>query len=126
MSCFHLPTLTHVRRLDPEIPTAFLHLGAEMDWDDFAGLVAGGGHVALHPWDWLVDEALVAAAQRAGLEVNVWTVDDPERMAALVAMGVHGLCQRTNPAPHRQVLGVAQGADQHRSPAVTAGDAAGR
>lgn len=92
VSCFHLPTLTHVRRLDPDIPTAFLHLGAEASWDDFAGLVAAGGHVALHPWDWLVDEALVAAAERAGLEVNVWTVDDPERMAALVAMGVHGLC----------------------------------
>ena len=92
VSCFHLPTLTHVRDLDPDIPTAFLHLGAEMDWDDFAGLVASGGHVALHPWDWLVDEGLIAAAGRAGLEVNVWTVDDPERMAALVAMGVHGLC----------------------------------
>jgi glycerophosphoryl diester phosphodiesterase len=92
VSCFHLPTLTHVRGLDPDIPTAFLHLGAEMDWDDFAALVAAGGHVALHPWDWLVDEGLIAAAGRAGLEVNVWTVDDPERMAALVAMGVHGLC----------------------------------
>ncbi|MBX3285037.1 MAG: glycerophosphodiester phosphodiesterase [Acidimicrobiales bacterium] len=105
VSCFHLPTLTHVRTLDPAIPTAFLHLGGESDWDGFAGLVAAGGHVALHPWDWLVDEALVGAAQRAGLEVNVWTVDDPERMAALIDLGVHGLCTNVPDVARRVVDG---------------------
>ncbi len=92
ISCFHYPTIQLVRELDPAIPTAFLHLLIDRDWDDLAADVASAGHVALHPWDYLVDDALVAAAKRHGLEVNVWTVDDPERMAQLVAMGVDGLC----------------------------------
>ncbi|MBO1900979.1 glycerophosphodiester phosphodiesterase [Leucobacter weissii] len=34
---------------------------------------------------------LVDAAHRAGVEVHVWTVNDPERMAELVGMGVDGI-----------------------------------
>jgi glycerophosphoryl diester phosphodiesterase len=69
--------------------------------------VAAAGHVALHPWDYLVDDALLEAAREQGLEVNVWTVDDPDRMAQLVAMGVHGLCTNV-PDVARQIV------DQHR------------
>ena len=92
VSCFHRPTLDRVRELDPELPTAFLHHVVDGSWDELAADVAAGGHRALHPWDGVVDEALVAAARAHGLEVNVWTVDDPDRMAQLIALGVHGLC----------------------------------
>jgi len=92
VSCFHYPTLAVVRELDPLLPTAFLHLLSDRGWEDLAAQVAADGHVALHPWDGLVDEALVVAASGAGLAVNVWTVDDPERMEQLVALGVSGLC----------------------------------
>jgi glycerophosphoryl diester phosphodiesterase len=34
---------------------------------------------------------LVEACRAAGLQVNVWTVDDPERMAELVALEVDGI-----------------------------------
>lgn len=34
---------------------------------------------------------LVSAAHRAGVEVHVWTVNDPARMRQLVAMGVDGI-----------------------------------
>ncbi len=34
---------------------------------------------------------LVAAAHRVGVEVHVWTVNDPARMRQLVAMGVDGI-----------------------------------
>ena len=37
------------------------------------------------------DEVLVEAAHRAGLAVHVWTVDDADEMARLVAMGVDGI-----------------------------------
>ena len=50
------------------------------------------GHRALHPYDPIVDAALVAACHAAGIEVNVWTVDDPARMVGLVALGVDGIC----------------------------------
>lgn len=34
---------------------------------------------------------LIDAAHRAGVEVHVWTVNDPERMRALVSLGVDGI-----------------------------------
>ncbi|MBX3312945.1 MAG: glycerophosphodiester phosphodiesterase [Actinobacteria bacterium] len=92
VSCFHLPTLDRVRSVDPSIPTAVLHGPVEGTWDGFADSMAAAGHRALHPWDLIVDEALVEAAHRHGLEVNVWTVNDPDRMRTLVDMGVDGLC----------------------------------
>ena len=95
VSCFHYPTIELVHQLDPTIPTAFLHLLIDRSWDDLAADVAAAGHTALHPWDGLVDESLMAAATAHGLEVNVWTVDDPDRMAQLIALGVHGLCTNT-------------------------------
>ena len=92
VSCFHYPTIQLVHQLDPSIPTAFLHIISDKPWGDLAAEVAAAGHTALHPWDGMVDEALVAAAKANGLEVNVWTVDDPDRMAQLIDLGVDGLC----------------------------------
>jgi glycerophosphoryl diester phosphodiesterase len=50
------------------------------------------GHVALHPHDAVVDATLVETCHAGGIEVNVWTVDDPERMRALADLGVDGIC----------------------------------
>ena len=52
---------------------------------------AAAGHVAVNPWDPFVDAAFVAAAHAAGLQVLPWTVDDPDRMRALVDLGVDGI-----------------------------------
>jgi glycerophosphoryl diester phosphodiesterase len=92
VSCFHQPTIDLVHALDPSIATAFLHHFDDRSWDDLAAAIAAAGHRALHPWDGVVDAELVAAAHRHGLEVNVWTVDDPKRMAELIDLGVEGLC----------------------------------
>lgn len=92
VSCFHLPTLDRVRALEPAIATAYLHGPVYRTWDDLAAEVAGHGHRTIHPWYWIVDRWYLAAARRHGLEVNTWTVDDPARMAALVDLGVDGLC----------------------------------
>ena len=40
----------------------------------------------------IVDAAMVRRAHDVGLAVNVWTVDDAQRMAALIEMGVDGIC----------------------------------
>ncbi len=47
--------------------------------------------MAIHPHDVLVDRSFVEQAHAAGLAVNVWTVDDPERIVALAEVGVDAI-----------------------------------
>lgn len=88
VSCFHFPTLETVHRLEPDLRTGYL-VGATV-MDDIA-LAAGQGHRAYHPWHGWLSPTWVDAAHEAGLAVYPWTVDDPERMAELVAYGVDGI-----------------------------------
>jgi glycerophosphoryl diester phosphodiesterase len=49
---------------------------------------AASGFRAVHPFVTLVTSELVAQAHAAGLAVNVWTVNAPDDLAAMVALGV--------------------------------------
>jgi len=87
VSGFHLGTVDRVRERLPAVATGWL-LGL---FDDPAPLIetaAAHGHAAVHPHHLLVDERLVALAHDAGLQVNTWTCDDPDRIRELAAMGV--------------------------------------
>lgn len=88
ISSFQAELVERSRLVAPELPTALLTLQ-----DPAAAIDAcvAAGHRAVHPWDPTVDAALVDAAHAAGLVVNVWTVDDPERMLGLATMGVDGI-----------------------------------
>ena len=90
VSSFDLAIIDRVRAIAPEIPTAYLVLGADEPIDAVAACVERG-HAALHPWDPMVDAALVARCHDAGVAVNVWTVDDPDRMRELASWGVDGI-----------------------------------
>lgn len=87
ISCFHLPTVDRVHQLAPGLATAWL-LGFVEDPGALIDKAAEGGHVAVHPHHLFVDGAFVARAHGAGLAVNVWTCDEPERIKVLADLGV--------------------------------------
>jgi glycerophosphoryl diester phosphodiesterase len=91
VSSFNIDVIDHVRALAPSLPTALLTFGLD-DPVAVIALCVSRGHRALHPFDATVDEELVDTAHAAGLAVNVWTVDRPDRIAALAEMGVDGIC----------------------------------
>src|SRR5690606_3611636 len=83
-------TLDRVRSTAGDaLPTGWLLLGT----DDPSGTVAaaaGAGRTCITPWDATTGTELIELAHRAGLAVNVWTVDDPIRLVELAQLGADG------------------------------------
>jgi glycerophosphoryl diester phosphodiesterase len=90
VSSFHPPTLDRVHTVDSSVKTAQLTFDLADPARTIARAVAAS-HVALHPFDATVTPDLVTLAHDAGLELNVWTVDDPDRIRELAEMGVDGI-----------------------------------
>jgi glycerophosphoryl diester phosphodiesterase len=89
VSSFELAAVDRAREYAPDIATGWLTHGQAVA--KTAPLAAGRGHRWLNPD---VVSALaagpegIAAARAAGLQVSVWTVDDPDDARALAAAGV--------------------------------------
>ncbi|WP_436793254.1 glycerophosphodiester phosphodiesterase [Actinospongicola halichondriae] len=90
ISSFHLATIDRVKVLDPEIRTGFLTL-VEPTALESVRLASKRGHDAINPYFLFVDEALIDAAHGAGLEVNAWTVNEPDVIAQLASLGIDGI-----------------------------------
>lgn len=90
VTSFNPATIATVRRLGPAIATGLLAFDCH-DVEATVALAVSGGHVAVNPWDPFVDERFMMVARSAGLAVYPWTVDDPIRIAALLALGVDGV-----------------------------------
>lgn len=71
--------------------TGLLLMELWADLDRIAREAEGAGHTALHPDESLVDHHFMASARAHRLEVHVWTVNDPDRMAQLVDLGVDSI-----------------------------------
>jgi glycerophosphoryl diester phosphodiesterase len=93
VSSFNPVSIVRVRLADPKLETALL-------WDDDLRpewLLARGqlapllGVCAVHPRHTLITPEFVERAHAKGWRVNTWTVNDPDRAKALLAMGVDGL-----------------------------------
>ena len=93
VSSFRRETIDKMRVVAPALRTAWLTPAVQPDDRDdvLAGLVSAG-HVALHPWVGLLTRELVEACHAAGIQVNTWTCDDPERMAELIEWKVDAIC----------------------------------
>ena len=64
------------RRMPDHVREGLPELGVESVWAFFG----------------VVSPELVEATTGAGVELNVWTVDEPERIRRLAEMGVTGIC----------------------------------
>jgi glycerophosphoryl diester phosphodiesterase len=94
VSSFSLQTIDRVHELDSALPTGFLIL-VGFDPHAAADLARDRGHGALHPdvrtLGGSAAGAVVAHAHDIRLHVNVWTVDAPEEIRRLAAVGVDGI-----------------------------------
>jgi glycerophosphoryl diester phosphodiesterase len=90
VSSFTLSSIDRVRSLAPQVQTALLTWGT----DPLAALaiVESHGHSALHPDVVSVAGARAGAAanhaHERGIEVNVWTVNEPAEVTRLAAAGI--------------------------------------
>jgi glycerophosphoryl diester phosphodiesterase len=91
VSSFDLVSVDRIRAIDAAIPTALLTLPG-FDQLEAAATAREHGHRVLHPHDLAVTPELVDHLHASGMGVNVWTVDDPDRMKELVEIGVDGIC----------------------------------
>ena len=91
VSSFDPLMLRRFTRLAPSVPTALLFHG------DLSRPLreAWAAHVidpvALHPEARMITARKVSRWHARGLLVNVWTVDDPQEIAFLAAVGVDGV-----------------------------------
>jgi glycerophosphoryl diester phosphodiesterase len=95
ISSFDRETINHVRLADPSLKTGFLLTVPELvdglTLEEFMSSVAEEGHIAIHPHRFAATQVFVDAAHAHGLAVNVWTVDKPEELCNLAAIGVDAL-----------------------------------
>ncbi|HEY3414032.1 MAG TPA: glycerophosphodiester phosphodiesterase [Armatimonadota bacterium] len=96
VSSFNGPALERVHLKNPAIATGFLYSGKTPD-------TLPNGITALHPMYPTVTRDFMAFAKGKGLEVNVWTVDDPAEMRRLIALGVDSIITNV-PAVMKDVL----------------------
>ena len=102
VSSFDIDAVDRIRDTDPSVPLGWLVWGQA----DPAQLIARAESrrlQAIHPHDLLVDAAFVRRAHDAGLGVNVWTVDDPDRVRELALIGVDAIITN-RPAATRAAL----------------------
>jgi glycerophosphoryl diester phosphodiesterase len=85
LSSFSEEALAAARKAVPELPRAWLTEDLPSDWRERA---ARHGCVALDVKHTLLDQPLVQAIHDAELRLATWTVNDPARVAKLLAWGV--------------------------------------
>jgi glycerophosphoryl diester phosphodiesterase len=92
VSSFDLPTVDRVRALSPDVPTGLLSFG--LDPFDVLEMARSRGHSAIHPDGPTLRRIAVEVVERArgfAIDVNTWTVNEPEMMLEFDAAGIAAL-----------------------------------
>jgi glycerophosphoryl diester phosphodiesterase len=89
ISSFRIETVDRCKALADRIRTAWLVVEVP---DDAIATLVGSGHGALHPWVATLRRSHIELCHGAGIEVNTWTCDDPQRMSELIDWGIDGIC----------------------------------
>lgn len=93
ISSFRIETLDRCRTIADQqgaaVRTAWLTAAVP---DDVVELLLARGHAALHPWVGLLARDVIDRCHAAGIAVNTWTCDDPDRMRELIEWGIDGIC----------------------------------
>lgn len=114
ISTMEIPTLQALKQLEPNLHLGWTVPRVTRDWTGpkwlrpalFAGVAAARRRMPAHvregipelgvesvwAFDGVVSEELIATTREAGVDLNVWTVDDPIRIGRLKGMGVSGIC----------------------------------
>lgn len=90
-SSFHTSELLHLKAIDPSLRVAVLVMTSPVSWRSclkLAELVQAEAISIAHA---AFRRRLLQEAQRRGVRVYVWTVDDHEAIAHLKALGVDGI-----------------------------------
>ncbi len=91
VSSFNLRSIDRVRAEDAAVATALLVVAVQPDVPRLLERLLRHGHRVLHPHDSAVTDELVEACAAAGVALNVWTVNDADRIRQLAALGVAGV-----------------------------------
>lgn len=89
VSSFDHELLKRLRLAEPLLPLAFL-LDSPF-WRRVLKRASECGAESLNPRQDLVSRTMVAAAHRSGMAVTPYTVDDPDRLDALLRLGADGV-----------------------------------
>lgn len=85
VSSFHPRALARFRAVLPDVPLGYLYEG------ESTTLPAEAIYEAYHPHHKLLTPRLVEQCRHHRQMLNVWTINDPARAIALLAMGVQGI-----------------------------------
>ncbi len=94
VSSFNVDSITRIQAVEPIMPLGMLVWG-QVDPASIIGRAEEHGFDAIHPHDLMVDQAFVDRSRSAGLAINVWTVDKPERIVELAELGVDSIITNT-------------------------------
>lgn len=88
ISSFNHYSLVKIRNLDNKVKTGVLYMELLYRPWEYAKTI---GANAIHPYFYAINEDIVRGCIENGVEVNVFTVDDIEKMKFLAAIGVTGI-----------------------------------